>query len=326
MSRAAHRYHTSAAMRDVVACISIDCECDKGPGWRSQRPLRFAGITEGIGRRLAPLFAHYRAKPTYLISPEVLRDDASIATLRAQRHHAELGTHLHGEYAEPGAHEPDVTRAFQRDYPEAIERAKLASLTAMFRSALDHAPRSFRAGRFGIGAHTIPILEALEYRVESSVTPAQDWSSAGAPGLDFTTAPSQPYRPDPRRPGAPGASRLWEVPVTIRRRAWSRVPGLGRWIGGAWLRPTWGSAARLIAIARAEVRDARRSRPQRPIVLHAMFHNVEIIPGASPYADREADAQAILARLAALLAFAEREGIRVIGLGDVPEQLAEPRV
>src|SRR5262249_7556575 len=156
--------------------ISIDCECDKGPRWKSQMPLRFTGVTEGIGQRLAPLFAHYRAKPTYLLSPEVLRDDASLETLRAQRAAAELRTHRHGEYAEPGAYEPAVTRVVQRDYPEEVERAKVTYLTTAFRTAFDHAPRSFRAGRFGIGPNTIPILEALDYQVESSVTPSLSWS------------------------------------------------------------------------------------------------------------------------------------------------------
>jgi hypothetical protein len=50
-----------------------------------------------------------------------------------------------------------------------------------------------------------------------------------------------------------------------------------------------------------------------------MFHNVEIVPGASPYAKNESEADAIMKRLAGLLAFAEREGIRSLGLGDVPE-------
>jgi hypothetical protein len=311
-----------ASSARVFACISIDCECDKGAGWRSQTPLGFVGITEGIARRLAPLFAHHRARPTYLVSPEVLRDDASVEVLRAQRHAAELGTHLHGEYAEPEAFEPEVTRGFQRDYPEEVERAKLTWLTRRFQSAFDHAPRSFRAGRFGIGRNTISILESLDYHVESSVTPSQDWSGAGAPGLDFRAAPSQPYRPDRIAPGVPGESRLWEIPITIRPGLWSRLPVIGRYTTGRWLRPTWGTAVQLIDIARAEIRDARRRQPDRPVVLNAMFHNVEIIPGASPYARTEADAHAILARLTALLDFTTREGIRVVGLGDVPGLLA----
>lgn len=306
----------------VFACISIDCECDKGAGWRSQSPLSFVGITDGIARRLAPLFARHGARPTYLVSPEVLRDDAAVEVLRAQRHAAELGTHLHGEYAEPGAFEPELTRVFQRDYPEDIERAKLAWLTRRFRSAFDRAPRSFRAGRFGIGVHTISVLESLEYEVESSVTPFQDWSSAGARGLDFREAPSQPYRPAKASPGVPGDSRLWEIPVTIRPGPWSRLPVIGRYARGRWLRPTWGTAAQLIDVARAEIRDARRRRPDRPVVLNAMFHNVEVIPAASPYARTEAEAQAILGRLAALLDFAASERIRVVGLADIPGLLA----
>jgi hypothetical protein len=48
-----------------------------------------------------------------------------------------------------------------------------------------------------------------------------------------------------------------------------------------------------------------------------MFHNVEIMPGLSPYARNAAEADAILKRLAALLDFARCEGIAVVGLGDI---------
>jgi hypothetical protein len=97
---------------------------------------------------------------------------------------------------------------------------------------------------------------------------------------------------------------------------------IGRYIRGRWLRPTWGTAAQLIDVARAEIRDALRRQPDRAVVLNAMFHNVEVIPGASPYARTEAGAHAILARLTALLDFTTREGIRVVGLADVPGLLA----
>ena len=36
----------------IYLCVSIDCECDKGPGWRLQKPLSFSGVYEGIANRL----------------------------------------------------------------------------------------------------------------------------------------------------------------------------------------------------------------------------------------------------------------------------------
>ena len=79
--------------------------------------------------------------------------------------------------------EPEVTDAFQRDYPPDVEAAKLRDLTELFSRTFGRSPTSFRAGRFGIGPHSIPILEELGYLVESSVTPHMDWAANGAPGL-----------------------------------------------------------------------------------------------------------------------------------------------
>ena len=306
------------ARQDVYLCVSIDCECDKGPAWRTQRPLSFLGVREGIAARLAPLFRRYHARATYLLSPELLRDAASVDQLAALAGEAELGTHLHGEFSAPGAHEPEVTLAFQRDYPVALERAKLTSLTEAFVTAFGVPPRSFRAGRFGIGAHTIGILEHLGYEVDSSITPSIDWGAACAAGLSFRDAPTQPYHPDVTAPARRGASHLLEVPVTIRP---SRFPGLRRW-RQRWLRPTRGTARGLIALARDEIAAAT---PTAPVVLNAMLHNVEVVPGASPYAADEPGARRILARLEALLAFAAREGVAVVGLCDVPAILGAAR-
>jgi len=306
------------SMSRAYLCVSIDTESDKGKGWRSKRPLSFAGVAEGVARRLQPLFALYGAKPTYLLSPEVLRDERSVETFRTIEDSCELGTHLHGEYAEPGAFEPEATRDFQRDYAPEVERQKLTYLTDLFVRAFGTQPLSFRAGRFGIGPATIGILEALGYHVESSVTPHMDWTSSGAPGLAFRDAPTQPYRPDPEDAGRPGAAALLEVPVTIRQRFWNRLPGIGPRIEPRWLRPTRGSAEGLVRVAEDEIAEARRISPRRPVILNAMFHNVEVVPDLSPYAADEDGARAILDRLAALLAFARREDIGVVGLGDVP--------
>jgi hypothetical protein len=302
----------------VYLCISIDCECDKGPGWRTQKPLAFRGITQGIQDRLQPLFRRFRVKPTYLLSPEVLRDAQASETLAGLEGDAELGTHLHGEFAEPGALVPDVTSAFQCHYDRETERQKLKHLTDIFRSSFGHPPRSFRAGRFGIGRHSLGLLRDLGYTVDSSVTPHMDWSKAGAPEASFLRAPTQPYWPVLDKPenAADETGALLEVPVTIRPSAFSAIPVIGRWAEPRWLRPTHGSVGRLVKIAQDEI--AAASSAGLPIVLNCMFHNVEIVPGASPYATNEAEAGAILERLTDLMTWAEREGIGSLGLGDVP--------
>jgi hypothetical protein len=273
----------------------------------------------GIGERLHPLFQRFGAKPTYLLSPELLRDPGCVERLAALDG-CELGTHLHPELAEPDAFEPDVTAAVQRDCPPDVERAKLAWLTEAFRGAFGRSPASFRAGRFGVGPSTLGILEGLGYAVESSVTPHVDWSDV-SPGLTFVGAPTQPYHPDPRDPARPGASPLLEVPVTIRPRALSRLPVVGKHIEARWLRPTRSDGDELVAIARETVEEEAR-RGARPVVLNAMFHNVEVVAGASPYAATDAAALRILDRVGALLEHARREGIACVGLSDVPELLA----
>jgi hypothetical protein len=299
-------------------CVSIDCECDKGARWRLRRPLAFQGVHEGIGAKLHPVFAEYGAKPTYLLSPEVL-DSAFAVDLLATLRGCELGTHLHGELAQPGAAVPDVTLAVQREYPPQLERAKLTWLTDTFRDAFGRAPKSFRAGRFGLGPSSIGILEDLGYSVDSSVTPHVDWSAV-SPGLSFVGAPEQPYHPDPRDPARPGRSRLLEVPITIRPPRLAVLPFLGRRLERRWLRPTKNDGAALVAVARESIDRAARAG-RETIVLNAMFHNVEVVPGASPYAATERDAARILGRLTTLLGFARQEGIESIGLGDVPDVL-----
>jgi hypothetical protein len=308
-------------MSRAYLCVSIDTESDKGKGWRSRRPMSFDGVRDGVVRRLQPLFERFRAKPTYLLSPEVIRDEACAETFRKLAPSCELGTHLHGEYAEPGAFEPEVTKDFQRDYPPEVERQKLTYLTDLFIRAFDHQPQSFRAGRFGVGPASIGILESLGYAVESSVTPHMDWSSSGAPGLSFHHAPTQPYNPDPEDPGRVGSASILEVPVTIRRRFVNGIPGIGTRVDPRWLRPTRGTEQAIVRVAEDEIAEARRAAPQRPVILNAMFHNVEIVPDTSPYAANEEDARSILDRLRALLEFAHREAISVVGLGDVPEIL-----
>jgi hypothetical protein len=94
-----------------------------------------------------------------------------------------------------------------------------------------------------------------------------------------------------------------------------------------WLRPTWGSAGALIDLARdvwneAPVRPSVAAPRVAPPIWNVMFHNVEVVAGASPYSATEDQAQAILGRLAQLLGFARAAGARSVGLADLPELLS----
>jgi hypothetical protein len=53
-----------------------------------------------------------------------------------------------------------------------------------------------------------------------------------------------------------------------------------------------------------------------------MFHNVEVFPGASPYAATDAQARQIVDRLAALLDFARAERFAFARLSEIPQILA----
>ena len=306
----------------VYLTVTIDTECDKGPKWHCRNPLSFEGIHHGVGRVLRPLFAEFRAKPTYLLSSEVIRDEASRTFFASMSpDEAELGTHLHGEFAESSAHIPRATNDFQRDYGEALERSKLVQLTRDFESAFGRPPLSFRAGRFGIGAHSLGILQDLGYSVDSSVTPYMNWASSGAPGLDFRGAPTQPYRPNLRMPSERGDGRILQAPVTIRHSFGSGLPFIGKLFEPRWLRPTRTPGSTLVQLARDEIAHAQAISPARPVVLTCMFHNVEVTPRMSPYAQTAQEAQSIVDNLRHLLAFARSNHIRVVGLSELPALL-----
>ena len=292
-------------MSRAYLCVSVDTVSDQANGWKPRFPRSFEGITVGVLERLHPLFERFGAKPTYLLASEVLSDPRCVASFRALAPTCELGTHLSRFTGNRAAAAPEIE----------IERAELTSLTDAFIRAFEHQPQSFRASRSRIGPTSMGILESLGYLVDSSVTP-----HVGA----FHDAPSQPYRPDTLSPGQHGDATLLEVPITIRPHFLGAIPGIGRRFDARarWLRPTLGTPAALVRVAEDEMAAARRRSPTRPVILNAMLRNVEVVPSASPYGDDEAAAHGILDRLRALLAYARREAIAVIGLGDVPSILA----
>jgi len=279
-------------MSRAYLCVSVATVADRDRGGGTRHPRSFQGVTDGVASRIHPFFERFGAKPTYLLSADVLGDPGCLEAFRGLAPSSELGTHL--------------------DAATSSERAALTEVTDLFIRAFGHQPQSFRAGPDGLGPDSIGILESLGYAVDASVTPYLGRS---------LEAPTQPYRPDPEEPGRPGDAAILEVPVTMRRHPLSAVPGLGRRIAPRGLAPRRGTADGLVRLAEDEIADARRAAPTRPVILHAVLDNVEVVPDASAHGASEEQARGILDRLRALLVFARRAGIPVVGLADVPEIL-----
>lgn len=328
----------------IYLAITLDTECDKGKSWVVRQPLTFDNVLEGVPKRLQPLFDAHGIKATYLLSPEVLKDDACTSLFQGLQDRAELGTHLHSEFIGPqDAPETDNTHAFQSDYPPEVERVKLANFTGLFEARLGRAPTSFRAGRFGLSRHTLGFLEDLGYLVDSSVTPQMWWWRRRGEGVNFLGAPDQPYHPSARDFRKPGRMRLVEAPVTVINPFWDRVPwGLRRAINPihrpqtillrllvrrhlrcTWLRPTYATAEEMLEVTEYVVRRERGC----DVVLCMMFHSNEATAGASPYHATPEEVARFLDRIESyLVALFERYDAVSIGLTEAREAVKMVRI
>ena len=310
--------------------ITIDVEPDCSPDWRYSNPLTFDGVHEGIGKILQPLFNKYSFTPTYLINNVVLEDNKSINTFKNLQGKFELGTHLHPEFIEPQKTESDYAGkkgvANCCFYPPQIEFEKIRNITDLFSSKFNYAPTSFRAGRFSAGKNTVDSLIRLNYKVDTSVTPNVRWDDhTREKPVDFRHAPWQPYRmgSNDLTVSQPGGELL-EVPVSITLNKLS-LPAFIKYIiknkripfnrsSPAWLRPKFSGTSQFRKIVE-DISD--RYSAQENVVFNMMFHNVEVMPGLSPYSASAADAAEYIRSIEWFLNYCNEQNIQSTGLSSL---------
>ncbi len=300
----------------VVVLVTIDTECDHDPRWIRSRPLGFRSILEGLPDRLQPAFEAVGARPTYLVTVEVMESQECVRTLRALPGAHELGTHLHSAFIEPakkftnyaGVDSPD----FQCHCPPATEFLKLENLTRLFVRCFGYRPLTFRAGRFGAGPNTIASLHKLGYLVDTSVTPHIRWRHP-AGDVDYRGVPEQPYLPAAGSltlADEVGGGGVLEIPVTTKPR-WLRGPH--------WFRPWFSSVATMKDIVGYQL---RRHARQPVVVLNMMFHSMEVIPRATPYPQTDGDVRRLLDDLSEVLLWCRGEGMTFAQAAEVYAELA----
>ena len=162
--------------------------------WSAPFSRESVGVTaiQEVGR-LQQTVAPYGLKPTYVVDYPVAATSSSAETLGAfaQAGECRIGAHLH-PWVTPPFDEPLIPEmSFGCNLGLPIELAKMKELTATIAAQLRVRPRVFKAGRYGLGASTVSILESLDYDVDTSVIPHMDFRAESGPSfLGFSPKPA----------------------------------------------------------------------------------------------------------------------------------------
>jgi hypothetical protein len=317
--------------------ITIDTEGDNQ--WDGGRPESAENIR--FIPRFQALCDRYGFPPTYLCTYDVVDHplfDAILGPLDGERR-AEIGAHLHPWTTPPLSpwDRSASTAAYPSELPPGLVARKLESLTRLLTAKLGHAPRSYRAGRWGLSAAHLPVLLQLGYTVDCSVTPLVDWRDPGARerGQDFSSAPVKPYYMAWGDPAREGASGLLEVPVTIlctngtmrrspalralysryRRTSIARALNRALLVAPRWFRPF----SDMTVDRMRAVYDTARALDLP--VIEMMFHSSELMPNGSPHNLTDAAVDDLFARLEGTFAFLKAAGVTGVTLGDYAESV-----
>lgn len=254
--------------------------------------------------RVQEIFDEYGITPVYVIDFPVASHPNGYRPL--QDIHAAgrclIGTHLH-PWVNPPFEEP-VTRynSFPGNLSRALEATKLQILGDSIEEHFGSRPTIYKAGRYGIGPHTMEILEDQGYEVDLSVCPCMDYSAEGGP--DFSRGSAWPYWFGGRR-------QLLELPLTVGYagllRRWGRmVHGLAAHPALVWLH-TVGVLARLSIVDKIwlspegylsaeHVKLVRALHDDGLRIFSFSFHSPSVEPGHTPYVRSQGELESFLTR------------------------------
>ncbi|HEX6004931.1 MAG TPA: deacetylase [Burkholderiales bacterium] len=302
-------------MSETPFIITIDTEGDDL--WA--RPRQITTRNAAYLPRFQTLCERYGFKPVYLVNYEMAACDAFVEFGRdtLARGTAEIGMHLHAWNSPPlyaltdddFRHQP-----FLIEYPAAIMKEKIRTLTALLEERFNRPMVSHRAGRWAFDGRYAAMLLDAGYRVDCSVTPGVNWSRnmgvpGGCGGSNYTAFPERPYFLSPADIAKPSTGALLEVPMTVRsgrlyrHLPWAYRTPVIRWalkkVSSAprWLCPTQLHEKRNL---RAMVQLAREARANGAGHLEFVMHSSELMPGGSPAFRDTADIETLYEQLEVL--------------------------
>jgi hypothetical protein len=235
------------------------------------------------------IFDRHGVVPTYAVDYAVADHLGASRLLRgmASAGCCEIGAHLHPWVTPPHGGALDTRSSFPGNLPPALERAKLAALTARIRDAFAGPPVLYKAGRYGVGAATADILGELGYRIDASIVPFTDFSRQSGP--DFSARDARPFVTSGGVVALPlsvgftgrlarrGPLLFPRISGPVGRRL--RVPGVAARLGllqRLRLTPEGHTLADMVAQTRAGLAAGQR-------LFMLTYHSSSLLPGATPY-------------------------------------------
>ena len=279
------------------------------------------GVTalEGMARGQR-YFEEAGVRPVYVADYPVVDDDRAAALLGqwVADGTADVGAHLHPWVNPPHVETVNAANSYVGFLPEAVERAKLETLSRRIADRLGRRPIAYRAGRYGVGPHSARLLEEAGFRLDTSVRSRFDYS--GQHGPDFQGMPLRPYWAGPRR-------TLVELPLSTAFVGLLRGGGERLYRTAQAMGPLAGAMARARLISRVPltpegvpVADAIAAidalLEEGVPVLNMSFHSPTLEPGHTSYVRDESDRAGFYRWWDAVLGHLARRGVRSASLDE----------
>lgn len=257
----------------------------------------------------------------YLVDYPVATDPGAIDALRAvlAQGDATIGAQLHPWVNPPFDEALSPRSSFAGNLPKPLEAAKLDRLTDALTALAGTRPTVYRAGRYGLGPHTLQLLAARGYALDSSMRARYDYSAQGGP--DYRAIANHAFRTGPD-------GTIVELPLTtvftgrLRRggphlyRAAGRIPR-GRGILARTgllhrvaLTPEDMPLADVLEAIRVAVGEGTR-------VLNFAYHSPSLVPGHTPYVRDAADLATFWRWWDAVLGLLARLGVGAASSDDI---------
>jgi hypothetical protein len=244
------------------------------------------------------VFDAYGVVPTYVVDWPVATTQSSVDVLKAlmEAGRCEIGTHLHPWVTPPHSEAVNTFNSYAGNLPPELELQKLEGLTTAITKNFGRAPLMFKAGRYGLGAHTAAAIEKLGYGIDASVVPYTSFRGDGGP--DFSESLPDPFW------FSVNERRLLELPVTtgfagaLKSQGGRLFPGLNTTLARKLRLP--GIAARSGMLERIRLTPEGCSADDMIRLLDAMidsgcevfsmtYHSPSLRAGHTPYVRNEAE-------------------------------------